>query len=264
LNEFLDFIKANISWIKDIFTVIIAITATVISILTYHRAKATILQPIRNEVVKKQSILLSDLLEFLSGDIDKKIDYLNIVSSTAYLTLKMYGFIFKDEKEHVNKIMDFVAGHLYCGDSDIIRDVELVNKFTKKNDDGEDIGKIRYEELKKGVINIEWIAVTKDYYSFYTKLKDYSNNPFLPSTIQIILNNMIKNIDNNLLIILKEVIADFLKEFSTEYFSKGNILPISNFGLYNDFNHKKVNHKMNIDILKKSIRTHLKIDDKWE
>ena len=54
METIISYIKDNIPWIKDIFTLILVATATIISIFTYRRARATILQPIRNEVIKKQ------------------------------------------------------------------------------------------------------------------------------------------------------------------------------------------------------------------
>ena len=58
----MDYIKDNINWLKDLFTLIFAGTMTVVAILTYRRARATILQPIRTEVIKKQSEILSSLI----------------------------------------------------------------------------------------------------------------------------------------------------------------------------------------------------------
>ena len=51
----LEFLKSNISWIKDVFVVVLTSVATVIAILTYLRAKETILQPVRTEVIKRQT-----------------------------------------------------------------------------------------------------------------------------------------------------------------------------------------------------------------
>ncbi|MCW3789833.1 hypothetical protein [Plebeiibacterium sediminum] len=61
----IDYIKENINWLKDLFTLIFAGTGTVVAILTYRRARATILQPIRTEVIKKQSEILTKLLQVI-------------------------------------------------------------------------------------------------------------------------------------------------------------------------------------------------------
>ena len=62
LTRMIDFIKENISWLKDLFTLLFVGTGTVVAILTYRRARATILQPIRTEVIKKQSEILSSVM----------------------------------------------------------------------------------------------------------------------------------------------------------------------------------------------------------
>jgi len=101
-SDIIIFLKSNISWIKDIFTIILVFTATVISILTYRRARATVLQPIRNEVIKKQSQILSELLSFLhenDDNIENGLDYIGLATGNAALSLKELGFIFKGNEK---------------------------------------------------------------------------------------------------------------------------------------------------------------------
>jgi hypothetical protein len=60
--EIIELIKNNITWLKDFATILFTATGTIVAILTYRRARATVLQPIRNEVIKKQSEILVELL----------------------------------------------------------------------------------------------------------------------------------------------------------------------------------------------------------
>jgi len=53
MTGILQFIKNNIAWVQSFLSIIFTFVATVVSILTYKRAKATVLQPIRNDVIKK-------------------------------------------------------------------------------------------------------------------------------------------------------------------------------------------------------------------
>ncbi len=102
----IDYLKENISWLKDIFTLLFVGTATVVAILTYRRARATILQPIRTEVIKKQSELLSGLLQILKGhnhSFEVGLDYVNLVQLNVLMALKDYGFIFKEHEELSDK-----------------------------------------------------------------------------------------------------------------------------------------------------------------
>ena len=54
MTGILQFIKNNIAWVQSFLSIIFTFVATVVSILTYKRAKATVLQPIRNEVIKNK------------------------------------------------------------------------------------------------------------------------------------------------------------------------------------------------------------------
>ncbi|WP_133257241.1 hypothetical protein [Hymenobacter edaphi] len=93
---FLDVIKENSGWIKDITTVIFTGTATVLALLTYKRAKATVLQPKRTEVTKKQTKILSDFLTVIAennNSIDSALDYVNLLNYNVDLVLREYGLL---------------------------------------------------------------------------------------------------------------------------------------------------------------------------
>ncbi len=125
----IDYIKGNISWLKDVFTLFFVGTGTVVAILTYRRARATILQPIRTEVIKKQTELLSKLLHTLSNNnqsFEVGLDYVNLVQINVMLTLRDFGFVFKGHNETIEKIKDSVAGWTPCGRTNILKDVRIV------------------------------------------------------------------------------------------------------------------------------------------
>ena len=79
--DVLKWIWTNISTIKDILWIIFTFIATFIAILTYRRAKYTILQPLRTEVIKKQTELFVEIIENFSDDIKfiKYIDRMNMI-----------------------------------------------------------------------------------------------------------------------------------------------------------------------------------------
>jgi hypothetical protein len=263
-------LEFSLSTIKDIFTIIIAITATIISIFAYRRARATVLQPIRSEVIKKQSQILSEILTFLPRDtFDKNLDYIGIASVNAYLALKDYGFIFKGQNEITENIDKKVSGWIFCGEDDVIKDVEIIGMFTKSQEkeekiqEGYKLGKERFENVKKNIISIEKIFFTQEFYECFKKLSEYADNPFLPQNIQIVFKKLISDIQINLRLHLKNTLVKFIREFCQEYFGKSsypNILPI---GVYNEFNHNRIHHGTELNNLKSEIRKYLKIDDKW-
>jgi hypothetical protein len=61
------FIKNNIPTIKEIFQIIFFVVISIVTIITYKKAKRTLLQPIRTEVFKEQIKSFSELLNFFAG-----------------------------------------------------------------------------------------------------------------------------------------------------------------------------------------------------
>ena len=129
--EIVEFLKINSSWIKDLFTIIFAGTATILAILTYRRAKATILQPKRIEVTKKQTEILSNFLTIISDNhnsIDNALDYIGLFSYNVDLILREYGLIEIDRSSEGYKEMNSnIAGWLQFLENDI-HDFVFINQ----------------------------------------------------------------------------------------------------------------------------------------
>ncbi|MHA1337278.1 MAG: hypothetical protein ACTSPW_16305, partial [Promethearchaeota archaeon] len=205
VDNIIFYVKNNISWIKDIFTIIFTFTAIIISILTYRRARATVLQPIRNEVIKKQSKILSELLSFLyeyDNSIENGLDYLGLITINTFLSLKELGFIFKGDEKIIENLKDNVKGWIPCGESKILKDVKIIGIFDddiKKNEkDFNDTRKERYENAKKGIIEINKIYLTNQYNKFMKRWSYFSDSPFLPISIKNILKKISIEININL------------------------------------------------------------------
>jgi len=264
----IEYLKENINWLKDLFTLIFVGTGTVVAILTYRRARATILQPIRTEVIKKQSEILSRLLQILKENntsFEHGLDYVNLVQLNVLLLLKEYGFIFKDEEKVFGKLPANLAGWLFCGENKIRKDIEIVAPF---KEDGEvknivDYGQEKYNDLKNGIIDIDKIYTTKLHSEFIKLLTEFSEDPFMPTTIQETLTELLKNISTNLTIILKRELENFLLAFSTTYFETKQAPKSDPVGVYNTFNHSRIHHKGSLNKLKIEIRKYLRIDEGW-
>jgi hypothetical protein len=269
MESILKFIQDNISWIKDVFTIVFVGTATVIGLLTYRRAKATLLQPIRNEVVKKQSEMLTEMLSSISEkqSLGDGFDYIAIASANAILALRDYGFIFKNAKEVRNEVEPQIVGWMPVGESKILKDVEVVRPFPKERSEtqpkSDAYGKERFDKAKGGVIEIDKIYLTKRYSEFQSRLALYSGSPFLPEHIQQVLDKIILDADKNLSVHLKFVLEEALKRLCKVYFERGDAPIISPTGLYNEFNHVRVHHRVDFELLKSAIRKYLRIDEAW-
>jgi hypothetical protein len=264
----IELIRENIGWVKDIFTLLFAFTAIVIAILTYRRARHSIFQPIRSEVIKNQADLLTNLLSSCQpiSKFNTRIDYTSIAQLNTIYNLKDLGFIFKDQEKINSLIEKSIVAWMPCGESNILRDVEVVGSFTDNNSSAEDEsvkGKEQYEQAKLGSINIDYIGLTTEHTQFTQELRELKDNPFMPSTLRDILEKLLTEINQNLCIILK----NHLQEFLVDFFDKSNLgngYPKSDMtGVYNEFNHKRVHHNELITELFNETRNHLRIDEQW-
>lgn len=268
----IEFIKENIGWIKDLVMLFFAGTGTVVTILAYRRARATILQPIRNEVIKKQSELLSEVLNLCQppSKIDSGIDYVKLVQANVLFHLRDYGFMFRNQSELFDLLNKDIGGWLPCGETRVLEDVEIINSFgsekpdLKNQNDMTETGKKKYEDAKKGVIAINKIYLTTAHQEYMEKLHLLSANPFMPTVIQMVLSQLISDVNKNLKVALKNVLENFVREFFQKS-SEGAGYPMFDpVGVYNEFNHHRIHHRETINRLLKETRNYLRIDESWE
>ncbi len=263
------FLNEYVPTVKDLFTIVFTGVATLLGILTYKRAKATVLQPIRTEVVKKQSAMLSELLAVISQEEITAFDYFQIASVNIYSVLIKYGFYFSKQKELEESISSKKCAIIPCGEDNVLKDFTLYQPFESEQDCEKDkrenleLRKKEYEKAKKeGIIIIDSIVITNEHDSFCKKLSNFAANPFMPSSIQESLNDLLHTVHVNLTVHLKQT----LKEFTGEYFKRYSSEDKPNFsvhGVWNEFNHKRFHHREQFDEIKKAIRNHLRIDERW-
>lgn len=264
----IDYLKENISWLKDLFTLLFVGTGTVVAILTYRRARATILQPIRTEVIKKQSEILSSLLQILKENnhsFENGLDYVNLVQANVLMTLKDYGFVFKENKEISDKLKNNLAGWTPCGKSNILKDVEIIGTFSEETDPKktDEYGLEKFNNLKMQQIDIDKIYLTKSHSEFVKTTSEFRDDPFMPTTIQQTLKELSNDINSNLVIVLKSELEIFMLDFSKVYFEKNAAPHFDPVGVYNSFNHSRVHHRETFNKLRNEIRKYLRIDEGW-
>jgi hypothetical protein len=267
-DDKLELLKTNIGWIKDIVTLVFAGTATVIAIFAYRRARATILQPIRLEAIKKQSELLARLLTFLrdsNHSFENSIDYVTIVQINVLCALRDYGFVFKGQESILKKLDEEIHGWIPCGESRILQDVEIIATFESENETPkqDSLGKQRYADLKNRTIEIDKIYETKTLSQFLINISEFSNDPFMPQSIQSTISELLASVNQNLTSVLKSEIEVFMLSFGEKYFKTGEAPKFDPVGVYNSFNHKRAHHRSSVEQLRKEIRKHLLIDEPW-
>ena len=263
-----EFLKDNIAFIKDLSTILFAGTATIVAVLTYQRAKSTILQPIRSEAIRKQSELLTNFLADLkenNNSIENWLNYVSLVELNVVHALADFGFVFSQNEIIKTKILKNTSSWIPCGSSNQLMGVEIVPTFSDELTPKEstDIRKQRYETLKSGKVEIDKIYLTKETQSVLNTLSNFSNDPFMPKSVSEDINILLKDININLTEILKTELESFLLSFAESYFKNNEAPKFDPVGVYNSFNHSRRHHRMLVDRVRDNIRKTLLIDEPW-
>lgn len=269
----MEWISDNATWIRDILTPVFSLLLVIVAILVYRRAKETILQPLRSEVVKRQAQKMTELLEFVAGTQESgsadPIDYYGLCSLNVFTWIDEYGFVFKNHAELKKQYEPTQGGFIMIGTSDrVIHDVELpeaiIDPSQKAPDDElKEYRRQRYQKAKAGefdIDDIDKIFLTKRFCKYKRELDVFILDPLLPSKILDILEEFDKSIRNNVENILRSTIAEFISTFVTESAKANTKLRIDPDGVYNMFNRKRVTHAGILQKLRTNIREHLKVD----
>lgn len=264
----LKWIWNNISTIKDILWILFTFIATIIAILTYKRARYTILQPLRSEVIKRQTDLFIEIMEVFSDEskLLRDLDLNRIVTLNAFKVLEQYGYVLNGA-ENLQKECDknFVGGLIVKRDNqlDMFEKPEAF-KGSKESENKIDVDfrKKIYENLKEGKIDIEMIYLTKKYYDTMEKYGNLVDHAFLPKEIRVPLEEIIKNIYDDIAINLKQTLEEFVLKIY-EKRKNGEKVSISPIGVYNEFNEKRHTNSQLIEKIKEKTRDYLMIDKKW-
>ena len=264
----LKWIWNNISAIKDIFWIIFTLIATIIAILTYKRARYTILQPLRSEVIKRQTDLFIEIIEVFSDEskvlVDLDLD--KIVTLNTFKVLEQYGYVLNGA-ETLQKECDknFVGGLIVKRGNqlDMFEKPDAFNKAKQGEDKTEsDFRKKLYENLEEDKIDIEMIYLTKKFYETMDRYKRLTTNAFLPKEIKEPLDEIIKNIYDDISINLKQILEEFVLKVYCKS-KNGEKFGINPIGVYNAFNEKRhINSKL-IERVREETREYLMIDKKW-
>ncbi|MBY8961559.1 hypothetical protein KJK34_02220 [Flavobacterium sp. D11R37] len=248
MSNITTYLNNNIGWIKDICTILFTGIASTIAILTYRRAKATILQPKRTEIIKIQIQILTDFLKFISNDghnIDTAIDYYNVFRYNLYLTLRSEELMNIDvDSDLYIEMNNNIAGWYDYSDKSLTG-FEMIKGNLYE-----------FDLLYSNVKNNRTIIITKRSWQFILNLKDKSTNPFLTNDIVKILDGIGENMAHNFFNVIPQVIEYEIFNIDTkkDYSIKSSVKRFENL---------RFKHAEDIKKLRMMIRKHLSIDDKW-
>lgn len=274
---FLEYLKSNVGWLKDATTILFTGTATVVTILTYIRAKATILQPKRTEVTKKQTEILSDFLTVIAennNSIDSALDYVSILRYNVDLVLREYGLLeISKDSEQYREYQDNIAGYIQFLENDLHDYIYAKGDFDgyeRTIFEANDQARPKYYHLQAqlGQVKVHRIFYTKRHEEFFGKLRNFWNNPFLPTPIKDVAQRIGTGVYTNLHSDLRTILQT-LVEKSTAAIQAGE--PDSEVlsakfrqqNLFRVFEQVRVHHDEDYELLKQQIRKHLLIEEKW-
>jgi len=266
-------LSKNISWIKDIFWIVFTLVATIVSIKTYIRAKSTILQPLRTEVIKRQTDLLVELLSFLldkQKDFFVKIDYLGMVNANVFLSMRDYGYLLNENKIY-DEINKHIVGFMILKNKGQLDNVELpqsieIEREKKDNlkNEQQEKGKEKLLLSRMGKVDLECLYLTNQYEETIKKIKEFQCNPFMPASIQRELSKLLNEISYNLTVILPPEIEKFIIQLSKTQCSPNAPVKVSPIAVYNNFQRRSTHHKVTIQNIVKTIREYLMVDKRWK
>ena len=244
MEDVFQYFKENSNWIKDFFTLIFTGTATILAILTYRRAKATVLQPKRTEVIKIQTQLLTDFLKSISENgksINSSLDYFGVLTCNVYFEIIKSGVGIDKEPEIYNSMKANIAG---C----YARFQNKSNVMQLKGNLDELLDIIKTPEI------ISVVVLTKQALDTINRILELKSNPFIPNDINEIVDDIMQELTYNYF----ELMPNYYNHLTPN--GNKNFNPISNF---EDFDRKRKSHDESIEKLRQKIRQHLGINDKW-
>ncbi len=263
----------NITTIKEILWIFFTAIATTVTILTYKRAKHTVLQPLKTEITKRQTDVLVQLHDYLldkDNDFFSKVDYLGIVACNSYMILKEYGFVLNDDTigKEVEKNRN---GCLILKKHGTLAQVSLPNLLEQKKDKQDideeinDYYKNKYENAKNGVVEIDHIHLTNEYHECIHTLRSFENNAFIPKSIKVLIEELNEEIHSNLTNIMKLTLEEYLIQICSDEMDPTTEDPvlINHFAVYNNFQRRSNHHNQTIAKIQNQTRKYLKIDEMW-
>ena len=270
-----DWIIANLASLKDAFWIVFTMVTTIVAVLTYRRAKATLLQPLRSEVIKRQTDNLVHLLDFLDSkesNINLLIDYAGIIHCNIYMFSEACGFFteVKDMKEDdfQQNMKNHIAGMMLIKKEGPIKSIVVPGPFDFLPKQTEEEKKQEQNErrilYKNGVFDNEYLLLTKEFNDFMRELSGFIHNPFTPTKIIKVLKELQKDIYYNINNPLQEEVKCFMQQMCGKMSHLKENLPIQfkPMGVVNNFSRRAKSHNESVKQLRKYIREYLMVDKK--
>ncbi len=249
----------NLESFKTIINIIFWITTVFLAFKTYYNAKKTLFNPIRSEMVKYQMKVITEFIDDYTSkgfNLNSSLDYSNLIKlnfDVDYMlyTIKKGREIETDGIEYLKYCEENLAGHF-----EIIKNKDFLylDSLTLGNFDTLikyiEIPHIKEKEKLHPELQLQRLYVSKKFAAIYSDLINLDTNPFIPNEIKVHLKKILTNIINNLHL-LHSIIDGNLDINDEKTYNE----------FENNFNSKKINHKEDLENLRKEITKYFKVNN---
>lgn len=228
---------------KNIFQIIFFITVSVIAVLTYSKAKKTLLQPIKTEIFKLQLELLTELLGLFSGkhegDLRRDFGFKTIYDANVCRMLDQYLSLFyaieADEecRPYSTKVCP-VAMVLKSGvDEFRLCDDHMIQEQKEKPPEPDSSTKaILWSKYKYGVMSLP-----AEYMETQAEFKKITDSPLLPKKCLELVKDYLQTVNKNIEI-LGDVLTECAQEMPEKYPNLDTLKKSNNDWIYARYNHR--------------------------
>lgn len=267
ISDFIDILKNS-------FNILFFVIISLITILSYIRARKTLFTPIRTEVFKFQIKNFEEVLLYFQNksEIDFTImfDLHRILSYNAMNMAEEYiKHFFKDEveinedkKKDLSK--DFVAAMLH---QDYAKKYLVLTDLVEKKEKAKDSETEDTEITNPAIILDKWkkyehgsIDYTRQYIEATERLRHFIASPLLPNELKSIIKKFQEKVDNYLPLVGK-VITEVSLEMPEKFPTAKSISNFNSSGLWNDYNHKMEKLEDTAEEILVFISDYLRIED---
>jgi hypothetical protein len=213
-----------VSIIKDIVNIIFFIVTAIIGILTYSKAKKTILQPIKTEVFKIQLKVFTEIMELFNGKSELELREFFCIEKTLMVnTIKLldnYANLFFDYKPDVEKRPYNIKD---CQTSIIAND--YIEKYCELDDDpiAEDNKKEinnKPDAMTRAFIwsnqKVGILSIPNEFNNANKKIEAIMKSPVLPKDCVELLKEILEAVMKNIYLIM-DILDDVRNEIPDKY-----------------------------------------------
>ena len=121
------------------------------------------------------------------------------------------------------------------------------------------------ERIQNGgsLTDLEGLFLTKTHSETVSRLKEFRDNPFMPQSIQTMLDQLLDDINQNIRGPLFKELEMFIVRANSMKSDQDNPLKTTYQAMYNDFLRYSKSHTEIVKEISDSIRKYLLVDAKW-